>query len=158
MWPKGWLSPQVLPKIFFMRNAQKLTNFFQKKHTPQKRAFFLGGGGSGDRWSLRTMCLGLLVYIIQILIRTRGHPNRHMVCSQPADNMACPNSTLVQGLCKKKFPIGSYFLLFPLRFPSFCQLLFHGQIKTSCVSKLKTSTDSKEERGAEYFATIFLAM
>ena len=31
-------------------------------------------------------------------------PQRHAVCSQPADNTACPNSTPVQGL-RKKFPI-----------------------------------------------------
>ena len=48
-----------LAKIFFMQNGQKLTNLFQKNIPhPKKRAFFWGGG-SGDRWSLRTMCLGL---------------------------------------------------------------------------------------------------
>jgi hypothetical protein len=49
-----------LAKIFFMENGQKLTNLFQKNVPPPKNQdLFFGGGGSGDRWSLRTMCLGL---------------------------------------------------------------------------------------------------
>ena len=66
-----------LAKNFFMQNGQKLTNLFQKNISPQKSAFFFGGG-SGDRWSLRTMCLGLaaacdqeIVLVETILWRTR---------------------------------------------------------------------------------------
>ena len=35
-------------------------------------------------------------------------PQRHEVFSEPADNTACPNSSPVQGLRKKKFPMGNF--------------------------------------------------
>ena len=59
MWSKGQLSPQVLPKIFLCKTDKNWRIYFKKTYPPKKSGPFFFGGGSGDRWSLRTMCLGL---------------------------------------------------------------------------------------------------
>ena len=47
---------------FFYAKRTKIDELISKKHTPPKKGLFFWGGGSGDRWSLRTMCLGLFVF------------------------------------------------------------------------------------------------
>ena len=51
----------------------------------------------------------LVSYLTAVsLLKATGYsplPHGHAVCSQPADNTACPNSIPVQGLRKKKFSL-----------------------------------------------------
>ena len=60
--PKGPVSPLELScKIFrpHLKNSLKKSKKIYPPPQKKKRAFFFWGGGSGDRWSLRIMCLGL---------------------------------------------------------------------------------------------------